>query len=179
MLAIRGNGNQASEFESFGGITNSIGENGKNKQGTSFNLHNRVPIPNNRSNSTSALRNSIKESCNKKKKEVYFTDDTNVNERVQAETESQENYNPATARTPKSMRRAKSWNPIIENSYRYQLAGFRDEEEYLSKYPHPDTWPDSGFVKCLRSKQNGYYMYFRPHRECADKHLNKIKIYEY
>jgi hypothetical protein len=80
---------------------------------------------------------------------------------------------------PKGMSRAKQWSPEVENAYRYQIAGFRDLEDYISSYPEPESWPDSGFVKCLQNKTTGFFMYFRAGRECEDKHLNKIKIYTY
>jgi hypothetical protein len=75
--------------------------------------------------------------------------------------------------------RASAWSVEVENSYRYQLAGFRDETEYLSMFPSPECWEAGGMVKCLRAKKTGYYMYFRQSRECEDKHLNKVKLYEY
>lgn len=80
---------------------------------------------------------------------------------------------------PTGMRRAKVWSPEVENAFRFQLAGFRDESEYRSIFGDPELWPEIGLIKCLRAKSNGYFMYFRTHRECQDKHLNKIKIYEY
>lgn len=63
------------------------------------------------------------------------------------------------------MLRAKVWNIEVENSFRFQLAGYRDESEYLDRYPNIDFWegPDK-FVKCLQSKKTGYFMYFRKSR---------------
>ena len=43
----------------------------------------------------------------------------------------------------------------------------------------PAVWPESGFVRCLKARKTGYFLYFRASRECVDKHLNKIKIYWY
>ena len=34
---------------------------------------------------------------------------------------------------PKSMKRAKHWSEEVENAYRFQLAGYRDEMEYKAK----------------------------------------------
>jgi Meiosis-expressed len=79
---------------------------------------------------------------------------------------------------PVSMQRARVWSVEVENAYRYQLAGFKDSNEYLLVHPDPELW-DSGMVKCLRAKSTGYYMYFRQTRECEEKHLNKVKLYEY
>ncbi len=33
---------------------------------------------------------------------------------------------------PKSLIRPKSWSAEVENAYRFQLAGYRDEFEYVS-----------------------------------------------
>lgn len=50
----------------------------------------------------------------------------------------QKNQRPQTTNcTPVSMRRAKVWTVDVENAYRFQLAGFQNESEYLSKYPRP------------------------------------------
>lgn len=41
---------------------------------------------------------------------------------------------------PVTMKRAKVWTVEVENAYRFQLAGFADESEYLSKYPQPGIY---------------------------------------
>lgn len=33
---------------------------------------------------------------------------------------------------PKSLIRPKSWSTEVENAYRFQLAGYRDEKEYIA-----------------------------------------------
>ena len=77
------------------------------------------------------------------------------------------------------MVRAKSWTPDVENNFRFQCAGWRSREEYLcSDYPDPESWPE-GFVSKLQIKANGYFMYFKRHRECVDKWLPRVKIYKY
>ena len=79
---------------------------------------------------------------------------------------------------PLSMRRAKVWSISVENAYRYQLAGHKDESEYSATSSAPPTyWSDGGLIKCLTVKSTGYFMYFRQTRECEDKHLNKVKLY--
>lgn len=80
-------------------------------------------------------------------------------------------------RKPTGMSRAKTWSLDVENSFRYQLAGFQDINEYVGSYGAPEIWPESGFIKCLQSKKTGYFLYFRQHRECEDKYLNRVKIY--
>lgn len=95
------------------------------------------------------------------------------------------NNNKLLLKKPKKMTRAKYWTKEVENLFRYQSAGFRDYNEYIEVYEEPEHWIDevnenlNGLVRCLRTKQSGLYMYFRATRECEDKHLNKIKLYEY
>ena len=86
---------------------------------------------------------------------------------------------PNLSRQPKKMSRAKSWSPEVENLFRYQSAGYRDATEYLMANERPDFWPESMFVRCLKSKDTACFMYFRQHRECIDSFLNKIKVYSY
>jgi len=44
----------------------------------------------------------------------------------------------------------------------------------------PEIWSEeSGYVKMLRVKATGMFMYFRQTRECEEKYLQKIKLYEY
>lgn len=95
---------------------------------------------------------------------------------------------------PVSMTRAKAWSVEVENSFRLQLAGFQDLAEYeqfvaasslCAVAPEGgggggllvDRWVESGFIKCLQNKKTGFFMYFRPHRECEDKYVNRVKIY--
>jgi hypothetical protein len=74
------------------------------------------------------------------------------------------------------------WSIEVENAFRFQAAGWRDEKEYLSDANNdlPDLFEDPfPCVKMLKAKKTGYFMYFRSTRECDEKHLNKIKIFEY
>nr|AEF58836.1 meiosis expressed protein 1 [Placozoa sp. H4] len=82
---------------------------------------------------------------------------------------------------PKSMIRPKIWNSAVEDAYRFQLAGYRDEKEYcsVSDDTEIERWAESGFIKKLQRKKDGYFYYFNKSRECADKDLFKIKIFEY
>ena len=79
---------------------------------------------------------------------------------------------------PKGMKRAKEWTVDVENLFRFQLAGWRDINEYLSTHEPPQMWEDQGFVRCLQNKV-GNFMYFRGTRECESKHLPKVKLYTY
>ena len=71
----------------------------------------------------------------------------------------------------------------VENAFRCQLAGFRDMEEYLTSqepdFAEPEVWAPEGLIKCLKAKKTGYFMYFRRTRECDDKFLNRIILYQY
>lgn len=109
--------------------------------------------------------------------EFYFDETGNLDPeftpRTMASIPSAEYQN----RKPTGMTRAKTWSLEVENSFRYQLAGWMDISEYLSQYTCPEVWPESGMIKCLQNKKTGYYMYFRQHRECEDKYLNRVKLY--
>ncbi|XP_045568395.1 meiosis expressed gene 1 protein homolog isoform X2 [Salmo salar] len=76
--------------------------------------------------------------------------------------------------TPKSMSRAKRWTDEVENLYRFQQAGYRDELEYKQI----DRWPETGFVKKLQRRDNTFYYYNRK-RECEDREVHKVKVYAY
>lgn len=58
--------------------------------------------------------------------------------------------------------------------------------ERLPAHPPPppqnyemDTWEDLGLVQKLQTKSNGYFMYFKRDRECLDKYLPRVKLFEY
>ncbi|XP_023801933.1 meiosis expressed gene 1 protein homolog isoform X1 [Cyanistes caeruleus] len=81
---------------------------------------------------------------------------------------------------PKSMHRAKTWSDNVENLYRFQQAGYRDEVEYkqVKQVDEVECWPETGFVKKLQRRDNTFYYYNRQ-RECEDKDVHKVKIYVY
>jgi len=81
---------------------------------------------------------------------------------------------------PKSMVRAKRWSDEVENAYRFQTAGYRDEIEYrIIKQKEAERWPVSpGYVKKLQRRDGTFYYYNRK-RECQDKEVHKIKLYQY
>ncbi|XP_042191579.1 meiosis expressed gene 1 protein homolog isoform X2 [Callorhinchus milii] len=81
---------------------------------------------------------------------------------------------------PKFMSRAKQWNGEIENLYRFQQAGYRDEVEYkqVKHVDGVDRWPETGYVKKLQRRDNTFYYYSRK-RECEDKEVQKVKVYAY
>lgn len=81
---------------------------------------------------------------------------------------------------PKSMVRAKSWNDEVENAFRFQVAGYRDEIEYkLITNNEAERWPKHpGYVKKL-VRRDGTFYYFNRARECQDKEVHKIKLYQY
>lgn len=66
----------------------------------------------------------------------------------------------------------------LQLAYRFQLAGYRDEAEYLSVNHGNavDRWPQNNYVKKLRRKDGRFY-YFDKARECLDKDLSQVKLY--
>ncbi|KAK7823875.1 hypothetical protein U0070_020546 [Myodes glareolus] len=81
---------------------------------------------------------------------------------------------------PKSISRAKKWSEEIENLYRFQQAGYRDEIEYrqVKQVAMVDRWPETGYVKKLQRRDNTFY-YYDKQRECEDKEVHKVKVYAY
>ncbi|KAK2832210.1 hypothetical protein Q7C36_015672 [Tachysurus vachellii] len=80
---------------------------------------------------------------------------------------------------PKSMSRARMWTDDVENLYRFQQAGYRDELEYRQiKQMEIDRWPETGFVKKLQRRDNTFY-YYSKKRECEDREVHKVKVYVY
>ena len=84
------------------------------------------------------------------------------------------------------MTRAKEWSPEVEDAYRLQVAGYKDEGEALSLgHPPIERWPDGGFVRKLVTKESlvgakGHsQLYFSKKRECEDGYLNQVKMYTY
>mmetsp|Transcript_38771 Transcript_38771/g.51087 ORF Transcript_38771/g.51087 Transcript_38771/m.51087 type:complete len:216 (-) Transcript_38771:75-722(-) len=76
-------------------------------------------------------------------------------------------------------KRAKTWSIEVEWQFRLQETGWKDIYEYKEVYGDPELWPDSNLPKCLRTKESGLYSYWKPTRECPDKFLARVKIYEY
>ncbi|XP_022605422.1 meiosis expressed gene 1 protein homolog [Seriola dumerili] len=81
---------------------------------------------------------------------------------------------------PKSMSRAREWTAEVENLFRFQQAGYRDELEYIQVKQGAliDKWPDTGYVKKLQRRDNTFY-YYSKRRECLDRDLHKVKVYGY
>ncbi|XP_033099748.1 meiosis expressed gene 1 protein homolog [Anneissia japonica] len=79
---------------------------------------------------------------------------------------------------PKSIRRPKTWSDEVEEAYRFQLAGYRDETEYLSTQREITRWPHNGYIKKL-TRKDGYFYYYNKTRECEEKDVHKTKLYEY
>ncbi|KAJ8381893.1 hypothetical protein SKAU_G00026710 [Synaphobranchus kaupii] len=67
------------------------------------------------------------------------------------------------AARPRSMSHAKQWTDEVENLYRFQQAGYRDEMEYkqIKQVDLIDRWPETGFVKKLQRRDNTFYYYNR------------------
>ncbi|XP_054703737.1 meiosis expressed gene 1 protein homolog isoform X1 [Grus americana] len=81
---------------------------------------------------------------------------------------------------PKSIHHAKKWSDDVENLYRFQQAGYRDEIEYkqVKQVDMVECWPETGFVKKLQRRDNTFY-YYDKQRECEDKEVHKVKVYVY
>ncbi|NWH64953.1 MEIG1 protein, partial [Geococcyx californianus] len=81
---------------------------------------------------------------------------------------------------PKSVYGAKKWSGDVENLYRFQQAGYRDEVEYeqVKQVEIAECWPETGFVKKLPRRDNMFY-YGDKQRECKDKDAHKVKVYVY
>ncbi|KAK2163319.1 hypothetical protein NP493_1468g00063 [Ridgeia piscesae] len=81
---------------------------------------------------------------------------------------------------PKSMTRPKVWTEAVEEAYRFQLAGYRDELEYKSikSVAEVDRWPHNGYVKKLQ-RRDGCFYYYNKNRECSDKDVHRTKMYAY
>ncbi|KAK3102248.1 hypothetical protein FSP39_009882 [Pinctada imbricata] len=88
----------------------------------------------------------------------------------------------ATVQTPMEpcgMVRPKSWDDKVEEAYRFQLAGYRDEREYAHlTQANVERWPHNGYIKKLIRKDGCWY-YFNKTRECSEKDVSKCKLYSY
>ncbi|XP_044199885.1 meiosis expressed gene 1 protein homolog [Thunnus albacares] len=81
---------------------------------------------------------------------------------------------------PKSMSKAREWTVEVENLFRFQQAGYRDELEYIQVKQGAliEKWPDSGFVKKLQRRDDTFFYYSRK-RECQDLDVHKVRVYAY
>nr|CCA17589.1 conserved hypothetical protein [Albugo laibachii Nc14] len=73
--------------------------------------------------------------------------------------------------------RPKEWSKQAEEAFRLQQTGWRDLNEYTEAFGEPERWENS-FISCTRVKSNGFYTYWRRARECEDKYLHQVKLYE-
>jgi len=106
----------------------------------------------------------------------------NVNEfEDEGKVESSSKTDLKARKPPKAIKlwRPTSWSPEVEEVFRLQCVGWKDIYEYIQVYGEPDRWENSGYIKCLRVKKTGYYTYWSESRECEDKHVNRVKMYEY
>ena len=86
---------------------------------------------------------------------------------------------------PTRMVRAREWSDEVEEAYRFQEAGYRDEREALALgHPPIERWPDLRLVRKLVTRESlgtaaESKIYFSKRRECEDKDLSKVKLYAY
>ncbi|KAJ9575180.1 hypothetical protein L9F63_025867 [Diploptera punctata] len=68
------------------------------------------------------------------------------------------------------------WNHSVENMYRCQVAGYRDEKQYLQRrrLNKVDKWPSSGLIRKL-VRWDGRYYYFSEDRECPKLTSTDVK----
>jgi hypothetical protein len=77
-----------------------------------------------------------------------------------------------------SVPRARRWSEEVEDLYRLQYAGWRDEDEYRDAYGEMQRHSEAPhFISTTRLKGNGYFVYWRKHRELEDKHVGRVKLY--
>jgi len=92
---------------------------------------------------------------------------------------------PGRAGGATRMTRAREWSAEVENQYRLQEAGYRDETDALALgHPPVERWPDGGLIRKLITretlgKEASSTLYFSKKRECEDKDINKVKLYAY
>ena len=92
---------------------------------------------------------------------------------------TKKNSGVPTSPQPKSILRPKQWNEEVEEAYRFQVAGYRDETEYKHVQKEKVVrWPESGYVKKL-TRRDGCFYYFNRQRECTEKDVNRTKLYSY
>ena len=86
------------------------------------------------------------------------------------------------------MSRAREWSAEVEDAYRLQEAGYRDETEAVSLgHPPIERWPPPvGFIRKLITRETigkpegaQSTLYFSKRRECEDKSVNQVKLYTY
>jgi hypothetical protein len=91
---------------------------------------------------------------------------------------------------PTRMSRAREWTIDVENAFRLQEAGFRDEDEARSLgHPPLERWPPQqagkeGLIRKLATKETlgreaPTQIYFSKRRECEDKDLPRVKLYHH
>ena len=99
-------------------------------------------------------------------------------------------YDGPHASSPVRMQRARAWSALVENAYRLQEAGYKDEHEAMQLGHDPiERWPEAeaGAAALIRKlvtretvdKEARSTIYFSKRRECSDKDLSKVKLYFY
>ncbi len=95
-------------------------------------------------------------------------------------TSAAKNRTTGSTQAAKKMYRAKTWSPIVEEHFRFQQCGWKDLREYESVHGTPDRWEEgNGPLKCTKVKSSGFFKYWSRDRECEDKYLNQVKVFEY
>merc|ERR1712142_167826 len=86
--------------------------------------------------------------------------------------------NDVQDKKPIKMSRAKSWSQDVEEIWRFQDAGYRDQSEYDAFNPNQEiTRWENGNIKKMQRK-DGTWNYFDRERELFTN-FHKVKIYQY
>ena len=80
---------------------------------------------------------------------------------------------------PNRRRRCRVSDDEVEQIRRARLAGeIPMPQPNRGNVEPPTLWPN-GFYRCVRVKDNGFFTYWSDKRECEDKHVPRIKVFEY
>jgi hypothetical protein len=78
------------------------------------------------------------------------------------------------------VRRAREWSSEVERMWRFQRAGWRDHLEYEEcSGREAECWGEEGWPKCLEVKDHKRWLYFGHARECEDRLLSTVKLFDY
>ncbi|CCI39511.1 unnamed protein product [Albugo candida] len=95
----------------------------------------------------------------------------------QAQQPEHEEVEKLTDRKALRCYRPKEWSYQAEEAFRLQQTGWRDLNEYTEAFGEPERW-ENGYISCTRVKSNGFFTYWRESRECEDRYLHQVKLYE-
>lgn len=88
----------------------------------------------------------------------------------------------ATAQSGAFLGRAKRWSPQVEDLYRLQFCGWKDDIEYSNAHGEPERHTEADetghcYICKIKLKENGYFTYWRKYRQCEDNHVFKVRLF--